>query len=103
MYIYSVTTHIQKSVSADWEHYMKTTHMNDVLNTGCFSKANLKKLLTDNVTKSVSYISEYFTESKENYDQYLALYATVLRQDVLNQFGSKFTAETERAFYEIVD
>ena len=79
---------------------MQQKHIADVLNTGYFKKAIFKKIINNHDTNYVSFNTEYFAETIENYDTYLLHAATNLQQDVLKKFAGKFTAE--RKLFEIV-
>ena len=98
MFIYSVTIHIHKDNEGEWIEFMKQKHIADVLNTGYFTKAIMRKIIHNDNENHVSYNTEYFTETIEKYDSYVQLAAPVLQKDVLDKFGGKFTAE--RKFYE---
>jgi hypothetical protein len=47
MYIYSVTINIEKEVEQEWLDFMQKTHITDVLNTGYFINASLRKAIPD--------------------------------------------------------
>lgn len=100
MFIYSVTIHILKENEVEWLEYMQQKHIADVLKTGFFSKAIMRKEIHKENENRVSYNTEYFTETIEKYDTYVQVAAPVLQKDVIEKFGGKFTAE--RKFYEVI-
>jgi hypothetical protein len=45
MIIYNVTVKPENNIADAWLQWMKDEHIPDVINTGCFTKATLCKLL----------------------------------------------------------
>lgn len=100
MYLYTVTINIDKTAELEWLDFMQDKHIADVLNSGYFTKASMRKLLTNNDENTTTYNIEYLTESATKYDEYVQKAAPALQKDVTDRFGGKFTAQ--RAFYQIV-
>ena len=47
MLIYNVTTHVEPSIEQEWLLWMKEEHLPKMVQTGCFLKAKLFKVITD--------------------------------------------------------
>ena len=101
MIIYSVTIHIQKDVETEWLQFMQEKHIQDVINTGYFTHATIRRVITGNETTSTTYNMEYFVENLEEYHAYLKNAAAEMQKDVLDRFAGKFSAE--RKIYEIIE
>ena len=54
-YIYAVTIQIQPSKHEEWLHYMKDSHIQDVLGTGFFSEASMTKVLKEDEQEEREY------------------------------------------------
>ena len=90
MYIYNVTIKLDHSIHADWVNWMKEKHIPDVMQTGCFSGYKFVRLLDIEETEGVTYATQYFAETKEDYDRYISIFAPSLRNDSIKQWGNKF-------------
>jgi hypothetical protein len=100
MYIYSVTIRLQKQSEQEWLDFMQKKHMRDVLDTGYFEKANMRKIVSEPDADMIIYNIEYHTDHMEKYNDYARLAAPALQKDVSDRFAGKFTAE--RVVYEEV-
>lgn len=54
MYIYSVIINIEKSAEQEWLDFMQKKHIADVLHTGCFTNASMRKEI-NNTTNHIPY------------------------------------------------
>jgi Domain of unknown function (DUF4286) len=82
MILYEVTAVPEPELRDDYEHYMRETHIRDVLATGCFVGAHLA------VTGSGRYRTTYLASAKEHLDRYLERHAHRLRADFAARFRS---------------
>lgn len=95
MYQYTVRINLDKCMEANWLTYMLEKHIRDVLDTGYFSKASLKKIIKETESSSVEYSVEYLAASLSAIEEYREKCSPALQKDVLDKFGNKFTAERE--------
>lgn len=89
MIIYNVTINIAKSEEHKWLHWMRTKHINDVLETGKFISAKLIKVLVEDDLETETYTIQYTTDSREKLDDYYKNFAPKLRQEGQQLFGDK--------------
>ena len=102
MYIYSVTIAIENETETEWLKFMKQKHIADVLKTGYFSTASMRKALNEENATFVTYNIEYTTNSMEAYTQYQQLEAARLQKDVADRFSGKFTAQ-RRVYQKVTE
>lgn len=100
MFIYSVTIHIQKDAEPAWVNFMQQKHIADVISTGYFTGATMRKSGISAAENTSTYNMEYTCNSKADYELYVQLAAPAMQKDVADRFVGKFTAE--RTFYEVV-
>jgi hypothetical protein len=100
MYIYSVTITIETEAEQEWLEFMQQKHITDVLKTGYFTAASMRKTVNEDNAAFVKYNIEYTSDSLEAYTQYQQLEATRLQKDVADRFSGKFTAQ--RVLYKKV-
>ena len=93
MYIYSVTITIETGAEQEWLKFMQQKHIADVLKTGYFTSAYMRKAVNEDNAAFVTYNIEYTANSMEAYTQYQQLEAARLQKDVADRFSGKFTAQ----------
>ena len=101
MIVYNVTTMVNKSIIDEWIVWTKAEHIADIIATGCFTHANIFKLLEVDETDGPSFTVQYFAESKSLYNLYLDKYAPIMRQKAFDKWGNKFIAF--RSLMQVVD
>ena len=92
MFIYNVTTKINRSIQEEWLEWMLKEHMPALIATNCFTHFQLLKIHEQDETEELTYVAQYFTKSKTDYNRYLELYAQKLRKDTLATWGDNFVA-----------
>src|SRR4051812_9005246 len=92
MIIYNVTIKIEWAIADDWLKWMKEVHMPEMLNTGCFEKHQLVRLLQVDETEGPTYAVQYFSPTLMKYDEYLQHHAPGLRQKTMHKWGEKYIA-----------
>ncbi len=100
MYIYSVTINILKEAEDRWVDFMKTKHIAEVLETGYFISALMRKVITKTKSEFAVYNIEYKINTEEDYYNYQKKSAPALQKDIADRFAGEFTAE--RTFYKVV-
>lgn len=91
MIIYNVTVNVEDAVHDAWLEWMRSKHIPDVVNTGCFTHGKMYRILVEE-QQGVSYSIQYTANTMEDVDRYLENFAQGLRQDAHDAFGGKFTA-----------
>lgn len=92
MLIHNVTTKITHTIHEDWLAWMRDVHIPDVLATGCFTKANILRLLDIDDSEGPTYAVQYYAETKADYDQYIDQFAPALKQETITKWGEQMIA-----------
>ena len=92
MLLYNVTVGIDKDAEAEWLHYMKTIHIQAVLNTGLFVGHRFYKVLHDQDDGSISYSVQYFAKSIGDVQRYLEVFAPALMEEHRKRFNNRHVA-----------
>lgn len=101
MFIYNVTTKVNRSIHAAWLKCMKYEYMPAMLGTGCFSSHRLLKLHEQDEAEGPTYIVQYFAESKALYNRYIELYADEFRKEYAEKWGNNLV--DFRTLLEVVE
>ncbi|MEP6466547.1 MAG: DUF4286 family protein [Parafilimonas sp.] len=101
MFIYNVTTKVNWNIHDAWLEWMQQEHMPAVIKTNCFVQSQLLKLHEQDETEGVTYVAQYFTESKALYNRYNELYANKFREEYLKRWGDNFIAF--RTLLEVIE
>lgn len=89
MLIYNVTISIDQTVEIEWLNWMKTQHIQQVIDTGCFTGARFTRVTSHSQPDCTSYSVQYFCENHELLKDYKENYAPQLREDGMKLFGDK--------------
>lgn len=92
MILYNVTIKVDAAIANDWLIWINEEHIPDVLNTGCFTKASVFKLLEVDDSDGPTYAVQYFAESKSSYNLYVDKFAGIMRHKSFEKWGNKFIA-----------
>ena len=101
MLIYNITIKVQWSIAADWMTWMKTIHIPEVLNTGCFINHQLLRLLQIDETEGPTYALQYFASTLTEYDYYHQHYAFQFSKKITEKWGDRYI--DFRTLMEVVD
>ena len=59
MIIYNVTVKIESAIQEDWLQWMRSIHIPDVLKTGYFKEAELRRVLVEHEDGDITYAIQY--------------------------------------------
>src|SRR5438128_1233180 len=90
MIIYNITIKVDWSIAVEWLEWMQNVHIPAVLETGCFDKHQLVRLLQVDETEGPTYAAQYFAPTLTKYDSYLENYAPVFRKQIADKWGEKY-------------
>lgn len=91
MILYNVTVSIDKSVHEEWLTWMRSIHIPDVMETGCFVESRISRVHGEEeggMTFAISYVAP----SQESFDGYQNKYAAKLQDEHTAKFAGKFAA-----------
>ena len=91
MLLYNVTVSIDPQIEQEWLDYMRTSHINDVLNTGCFIESRISRVHGEE-EGGLTYAITYLAPSQELYDKYQAEFAPALQKEHGEKFTGRFAA-----------
>lgn len=92
MIIYNVTVKVHWSIHDAWLQWMQQKHMREILETGCFTRYQIVKLLGTDEDEGPTYAIQYYAENMEAYERYIEHFAEILRQESMARWGNKFIA-----------
>ena len=100
MFIYNVTVNVQPSIQEDWIQWMVSTHIPEVLSSGCFTGNRICKLL--NVAdEGATYAVQYTFRTMDEMERYQKEFAPALQEDHKKRYGDKALAF--RTLMEVVN
>lgn len=90
--IYNVTVKVEKGIAAVWLQWLMEVHVPEVLATGCFTGAKILKICDIDESDGETYAIQYGTNTRSDYENYIANHADLLRKKSFDQWGNKFVA-----------
>ena len=91
MVLYNVTVSIDNQIHEDWLAWMKSKHVPDVMDTGCFVEARILRVHGEEDGGKTFAIS-YLCKTEEVYAEYQQKHAPALQKEHADKFGGKFAA-----------
>ncbi|MDQ3277315.1 MAG: DUF4286 family protein [Bacteroidota bacterium] len=92
MIIYNVTIKVEASIADAWLTWLLNEHIPDMMKTGCFSSNRVVRLLEVDDREGPTYAIQYNADSKADYNRYIQLHATTLREKSYAKWGDRFIA-----------
>ena len=92
MIIYNVTIKVEPGIATEWLNWLQQEHIPEVIETGCFTRATVLKLLEVDETDGPTFAVQYFAESKALYNQYIEKFAPLMREKKNKKWGNRFIA-----------
>lgn len=93
MITYSVTVSIDESLAADWQRWMLTQHIPDVMATGFFEEFQLRRLLEPAPDPgTATFNTQYRCKDLSTLHQYQATAAKMLQADHENRYRGRYAA-----------
>jgi hypothetical protein len=100
MILYNVTVSIDPSVSEEWLNWMRSTHIPDVMATGCFMESRISKIHAED-EGGLTYSIMYLCSSQERLDEYREIHAPSLQKHHSERYVGKFAAF--RTFLSVIE
>lgn len=98
MIIYNITISlVDSSMHEEWLHWMKTKHIPDVMNTGCFINNKICRLIIDD---EITYAIQYTCKNLATLEKYQTVFSPKLQAEHTEKYRGKFGAF--RSVLEIV-
>ena len=101
MLLYNVTITIDLDVYQDWEHWMRTSHIPDVMSTGMFLSYRMCRLVGHEHTDSEIFTVQYLVKDMAHLVRYQNEFATELQNQHRERYDGKYAVF--RSLMELVD
>ena len=89
MIIYNVTTKVSWEINDVWLEWMKSEHIPQMLQTGCFFDSRILRLLEIDDDEGPTYAVQYHASGNDKYSEYLQQHAAVLRKHAHAKWGTQ--------------
>lgn len=90
MILYNVTINVDEDIHEEWLVWMKTKHIPDVMNTGCFKESRICRIQSQD--EGVTFAVQYLCESEQAYFHYAEKFAPGLQKEHTDKYRGKFAA-----------
>lgn len=92
MFIYNITVKVNKSIINEWVKWQQEEHIPEIMATELFSDFKFFRLLEQDDSDGPTFIVQYHTPSRNNYEKYIKQHAPVLREKAIKKWGNGFIA-----------
>lgn len=101
MLLYNVTVTLDLNIHEDWLHWMRNTHIPEVMATGMFVSYRLCKLLGHEHADSEIYAVQYLVQDMTRLRRYMDEFAPELQRRHKERYDGKYAAF--RTVMELID
>ena len=88
MIIYNVTCNVENVILQNWLKWMIEIHIPDVMQTGFFLEAHIKKVISSN-DDGATYAISYSCESMKKLHEYQIKFSDELQSKHIERYGEK--------------
>jgi hypothetical protein len=99
MFIYNVTCNVAPQIVEEWLHWMKNTHIPEVMSTKCFKESKILRLIGVEDEGS-TFAIQYIYENEEDIVHYQSQFAPSLQAKTKEKYGEAILAF--RTYMEII-
>src|SRR5215218_8500517 len=92
MFVYNITVKVDNEIVQQWLQWQREVHIPEIMATDLFADNKIFKLLDHYDNNSSTYVMQYFTETKENYNRYINEHAPAFRAKALEKWANNFIA-----------
>lgn len=92
MFIYNVTVKINNSILDEWLKWQREEHIPEIISTHLFTGYKCFRLLDQDDSEGTTFIFQFHTDDRKNYDTYLEKHAVLLRNKAFAKWGDGFIA-----------
>ncbi len=87
--VYNITTLVAHEITGSWLQWLKEVHNPAIIETGCFSKVVVHKMLGADETDGLTFAVQYFSENIELFEKYRSSFEKQHQQAHRAQWGEK--------------
>lgn len=87
MFIYNITTKVDHSVCNEWKQWQKDIHIPEIMRSGLFYEHRFYQLLEHEDEEGQTFVTQFLTNTKSDYDKYLLEFAPDLRKKSQEKWG----------------
>jgi hypothetical protein len=92
MLVYNISIKVNHAILSDWIKWQTEEHIPEIMATALFDEYKFFRLLETDETEGPTFVIQYFTNARKNYDEYILKHATQLRKKALQKWGNGFIA-----------
>ena len=89
MFVYNVTVKVDKEIMLSWLQWHKEKHIPEMMSTNLFTENKFFELLDINEVDSSTFVTQYFTDSKEKLNTYIKDHSAIFIQKILHKWNNK--------------
>lgn len=92
MIVYNITIKILAEIEQEWLAWQKEDHIPGIMSTGKFTGYKFFRLLDQDEEDGLTFVIQYFANSRKDYDDYIEKDAPALRDEAMKRWGNQFIA-----------
>jgi hypothetical protein len=90
MFVYNITIKVDNEIEERWLKWQREVYTPEIMATNLFNDNKIFKLLEQDDADGSTYILQFFTDTKANYNRFINEHAPTLTKKVLEKWGERF-------------
>ena len=92
MFIYNITIKVNNAIADKWLQWQLEEHVPEIMATNLFDEYKFYRLLDQDDSEGPTFIFQFYTSRRKNYDDYIKAHAPKLREKAFTKWGNGFIA-----------
>ena len=92
MFIYNITIKVSNAIADEWMKWQMEEHIPEIMATNLFDEYKVFRLHEQNDDEGQTFVFQYYTSERNNYNQYTNKHAPVLREKAFKKWGDRVIA-----------
>ena len=90
MFVYNLSVKVDRKILQQWIKWQQEEHIPEIMATNLFTEIKFFELLEPDELDEPTFILQYFTDSRENYNRYINEHSHALREKAREKWGDNF-------------
>lgn len=92
MFIYNITIKVDSAIADSWLNWMLHEHAPAILDTSCFIKFQVLKILELDDSEGPTYAVQFYASNMDDYNRYINEFSDQFRTLTANKWGTQVAA-----------
>jgi len=92
MIVYNITTQVHPAIEKEWNEWQKKEIIPAILTKANFYDHKFFRLLETDDTDGITYVTQFFSETIEEYKNFIDRFAAFFREQAIQKWNDQFVS-----------